>query len=85
MSKDQQKLVQQCKQYIKNVNQFVDQIHEWGFAEKFGILKLPEIEVSSDESSESEVDARILKVECHLTFLHKRYFGTNTCSLNSLE
>ena len=74
--KDRQKLVQQHKQYIKNVNKFVDQIHEWDFADKFGIVKLPEKEVSSDESSESEseVDVKILKVEHHLIFLHKIFF-----------
>ena len=80
--KDWQKLVQQCKQYIKNVNKFVHWIPEWGFAEKFGIVKLPEIEVSWDESSESEVDVRILKVKHHLTFLHKICFATNTCSIH---
>ena len=70
--KDQKKFDTQCKQYIKDVNKFVNQVHDWGFAQKFGITKLPEGDDASDESNESGSGESSSNVKSYLKLIDKK-------------
>ena len=55
----------------KRVNKFVNQVHDWGFAQKFGIMKLPEGDDASDESGNKESNSEVKDYLKLLDKIHK--------------